>query len=209
MGQIYQAINTSKTVDDFNIKNFVETGTGFCDTVYHMFSLGKDLNIQSVEAYKQVYDDAVKKVGNITSIKIHHGYSHQVLPDLVKELDDNPTMFFHDAHFPGADFKYESYDSEKDDIKRIPLEEELRIVVKNRDVSKDIFVIDDLRVYEKGDFSGGNWEYKDIAGGNGIDFVYELFDETHVIIKSYLHQGFVIMFPIRTKLNLKNYVVQD
>lgn len=207
MGQVYEAVKTKDVFTSFNIKNFVETGTGFTDTVQHIASLNiPELTVHTIEAFQPIYEQAVQKVGHIPNVNLHCGYSHEVLPDIVKGLSSEPTFFWHDAHFPGADFKYCSYDSEKDPTKRIPLENELRIVVANRDVSKDVFVLDDLRVYEDGDYEGGNWEHRATAGGDGIDFVYELFEKTHTIIKSYVCQGFIILFPNGTDAELEKLV---
>jgi hypothetical protein len=207
MGQVYEAVKTRDVFSCYNIKNFVETGTGFADTVQHIVNLNiSDLTIHTIEAFKPIYDECVKKIGHISNVNLHCGYSHKVLPDIVKGLSNEPTFFWHDAHFPGADFKYCSYDSEKDPTKRIPLENELRIVVANRDVSKDVFVLDDLRVYEDGDYEGGNWEHRILAGGDGIDFVYELFEDTHTIIKSYVCQGFIILFPNNKNIEMEKLV---
>lgn len=207
MSQLYEGVKTADIFTAYNIKNFVETGTGFTDTVQHIVRLNiPDLTIHTIEAVESIYEEAIKKIGHISNVNLHCGYSHEVLPGVVKGLSSDPTFFWHDAHFPGADFKYCSYDSEKDPTKRIPLENELRIVVANRDVSGDVFVIDDLRVYEDGDYESGNWEYRSIAGGDGIDFVYELFEDTHTIIKSYVCQGFIILFPNNKNVEMEKLV---
>jgi hypothetical protein len=52
-----------------------------------------------------------------------------------------------------------------------------------------------LRVYEDNNFSDGNWPLRAQAGGNGIDFVHEIFDGSHNIEKDLRHQGFLIITP--------------
>jgi hypothetical protein len=104
-------------------------------------------------------------------------------------------LFFLDAHFPGADFHYESYTSVTDYNIRLPLKRELETISALRDISKDVFIIDDLRVYEDNDYSDGNWPLRSVAGGNGIDFVYQIFEKTHNIQKDLRHQGFLIITP--------------
>jgi hypothetical protein len=36
---------------------------------------------------------------------------------------------------------------------------------------------------------------RESIGGNGIDFVYELFDSSHTIQESYNHEGYIILYP--------------
>ena len=75
-------------------------------------------------------------------------------------------------------------------------------------MSKDIIVIDDIRIYKDGPFENGNFENKALHGGDSLDFVYELLDETHIIVESYLQEGYLICFPIVVDQDkLRNYVV--
>ncbi len=90
-----------------------------------------------------------------------------------------------DAHFPGADFGKSAYNSIADKNLRIPLESEMRKICQLRDVTKDIFIIDDLRIYEDGPFQNGNWSERLKIGGSGIGFVYDLLDKTHHILSDY------------------------
>jgi hypothetical protein len=201
MGQINQAIKVSDVFQTFAIKNFVETGTGVGESLDHVISITDDVNIHTIELMDVLHQELTKKYGSLDRVNLIKGYSHEEIAKLIPNLDDGPTLFWHDAHFPGADFHIDgaTYTSEKDPVKRIPLESELRAVASSgRDISKDIFVIDDLRVYKDGPYQEGNWQYREVAGADNIDFVYELFDETHYIIESYVAQGFLILFPINT-----------
>lgn len=212
MGQIYQAIDAQKVIETFNIANFVETGTGVADTLSYILNTNaNNLQIYSIELMDELYDKLVQKFEGTSNLHLIKGYSHIEIKNILKELSPDPTLFWHDAHFPGADFNINgaTYTSEPDPTKRIPLESELRAIKESgRDISKDIFVFDDLRVYKDGPYDGGNWPLRNVAGADGIDFVYELFDETHIIIESYIAQGFLILFPIDTDIDIcKNLVV--
>ena len=46
---------------------------------------------------------------------------------------------------------------------------------KIRDISNYVFIIDDLRIYEDNNYEHGNWSDRKIYGGDGIDFIYNLF----------------------------------
>jgi hypothetical protein len=41
----------------------------------------------------------------------------------------------------------------------------------------------------------GNWKDRILYGGDGIQFIYDLFDKTHNISKLLNHQGYVILAP--------------
>jgi hypothetical protein len=119
------------------------------------------------------------------------------MQEMVQDLDGN-TLFFLDAHFPGADFHFETYTSTEDYHTRLPLEREVRTLVDLRDTSNDVIIIDDLRVYEDNNYSDGNWPLRSQAGGNGIEFIYELFGKTHIIERDLRFQGFLVITPNKT-----------
>ena len=211
MGCIYQAIKLKEVVETFNIKNFVETGTGMGDSLSSIIELNvEDMNIYTIEVIDEIYNILIEKFGNIKNVDLIKGYTHVEMPKILQKLSSSPTLFWNDAHFPGADYRINgaTYGSEPDRIKRIPLETELRIVKESgRDISKDVFVLDDLRIYKDGPYQNGSWDMREICGDNNIDFVHDLFKDTHSIIESYLCEGFLILFPINSDPNLYKYLI--
>ena len=67
-------------------------------------------------------------------------------------------------------------------------------------MSNDVIVIDDLRIYEDGPFETGNWDERSKYGGDGIEFIEKLFEDTHYVGRSYNAQGFVILFPVTKEM---------
>jgi len=195
MGQLNQAIQIKNVLDFYDIKNFVETGTGQAEVVQTVVEADETLNIHTIEVIPEIYDKNKINFSYLKDVNWHLGTSFDILPEILPDLKGT-TLFWMDAHFPGADFGLSSYGDEKDDDKRLPLKKELETIVENRDVSNDVFVIDDLRIYEDGPFGDGNWEDREKYGGDGIEFIEELFDETHYVVKSYNAQGSVLLFPV-------------
>ena len=199
MGQLNEAIQVKNVLDFYNIDNFVETGTGAAEVVRSISSIKSDLNIHTIEIIEEIFNK--NKISNsyLTNVNWHLGQSSEVMPEILPQLEGN-TLFWLDAHFPGADFGLASYGDEEDLDKRLPLRSELEIIVEGRDVSNDVFVIDDLRVYEDGPFETGNWAERNLYGGDGIAFIEDLFEDTHFVVRSYNKQGFVILLPVSKDL---------
>ena len=195
MGQLNQAIQIKNVLDFYDIKNFVETGTGQAEVVQTVVEADETLNIHTIEVIPEIYDKNKINFSYLKDVNWHLGTSFDILPEILPDLKGT-TLFWMDAHFPGADFGLSSYGDEKDDDKRLPLKKELETIVENRDVTNDVFVIDDLRIYEDGPFGDGNWEDREKYGGDGIEFIEELFDETHYVVKSYNAQGSILLFPV-------------
>ena len=199
MGQLNEAIQVKNVLEFYNIDNFVETGTGAAEVVRSISSIKSDLNIHTIEIIEEIFNK--NKISNsyLTNVNWHLGQSSEVMPKILPQLEGN-TLFWLDAHFPGADFGLASYGDEEDLDKRLPLRSELEIIVEGRDVSNDVFVIDDLRVYEDGPFETGNWAERNLYGGDGIAFIEDLFEDTHFVVRSYNKQGFVILLPVSKDL---------
>ena len=195
MGQLNEAIQIKNVLDFYDIKNFVETGTGQAEVVQTVVEADDSLNVHTIEVIPEIYDKNKINFSYLKDVNWHLGTSFDILPEILPDLKGT-TLFWMDAHFPGADFGLSSYGDEKDDDKRLPLKKELETIVENRDVTNDVFVIDDLRIYEDGPFGDGNWEDREKYGGDGIEFIDELFDETHYVVKSYNAQGSILLFPV-------------
>ena len=195
MGQLNEAIQIKNVLDFYDIKNFVETGTGQAEVVQTVVEADDTLNVHTIEVIPEIYDKNKINFSYLKDVNWHLGTSFDILPEILPDLKGS-TLFWMDAHFPGADFGLSSYGDEKDDDKRLPLKKELETIVANRDVTNDVFVIDDLRIYEDGPFGDGNWEDREKYGGDGIEFIDELFDETHYVVKSYNAQGSILLFPV-------------
>ena len=192
MGRINHPINLEKLVKVLNLKNFVESGTGDCSSMKIAADLNLFENLYGIDLDEDLYNRAVSMFKS--SVKMYNGYSKDEMLKIVGELSDRPTLFWLDAHFPGADYKGAKYDAEKDDSKRIPLEAELKIISENRDITNDVFIIDDLRIYA--DLPGGSWEFRSTAGAENHDFIETLIGKTHLLVEHHRDQGYMLGFPL-------------
>lgn len=204
MGQI-TAFDLNNFIEKNGIKIYFETGTGECVSLEYALRYSFD-KLYSVDIDKDLILSAKNKFSNNDRVELICDLSKNALLSVVPNLDkDKPVLFFLDAHFPGADFHKVSYEQSIREHKKdaFPLEDELRIISSNRDISKDVFVIDDFILYEEGEyesFKAGNlWQYKWLQDELNIQtdssFIYELFKDSHDCIKDVRHQGYLIITP--------------
>lgn len=193
-------------IKKYNLKYYFETGTGVGDCLsyalnydfdeYYTVDIDEDLVSKTYATLKRVNKNINFLIGKSTDIL------DEYLDQIPKE---SPILFYLDAHFPGADFHKCTYEESirEHKIDAFPLEEEIDIIISKRDCSKDVFIIDDLVLYEPGDYTwvlaGNNYEYGWLQEELGIktdsSFLYEKLEKTHNFEKDLRHQGYLIITP--------------
>jgi hypothetical protein len=193
MGELYLH-NLQYYIDKFGCNTFIETGTGIGTGLSYAakfpfrklwsFEYHKELYSKCVERFKDNEKIILSNVGScegIANYKIFHSGP------------DDICLYWLDAHFPGADFHYNSYDHMKDNYDiHMPLKTELSLI---HPANKDVIIIDDLQLYEKGNFELANPEFVEKYGKKDLSKVLELYQDTHNFERDYRHQGFLILTP--------------
>lgn len=197
MGEL-RFFDLSDTVKDYNLDIFIETGTGEGGAIDSVLKYNFK-KLFSIEIVKELYDKCASKFKNNSNIELLNLDSYEGLNIILNKLNkssiDYNILFWLDAHFPGADFHYSKYDSTRDEKIRIPLQSEIELIWNHRKNHKDVFIIDDLRIYEDGPYELGNWPDRKTLGGEGIKFIEDTFGTTHNIIRDYHHQGYLFLIP--------------
>lgn len=205
MGDI-KIYNIKEIIEKCNIDYFVETGTLLGDAVEHV--RGNNLKkVISFEIMEELVDKATKRFEEDDKVDIVLGDSSKVLPDTLSKLDGN-TIFWLDAHFPGADIGINNYVDDIETDTNLPLEKEIRAIAKRIGKYKDVLIIDDLWIYEDGDWEWGTFDNhmakhghsvrrSDLCGGDS-SFIRELFSETHTIKVINKFQGSLVLLPKNT-----------
>ncbi len=182
---------------DVGYRTFVETGTGAGNGVDYALSCGFD-RLFSVEFVPEQAAKMRTKYQS-TPVTIRDGHSPDFLDALFTSgeiAQDERCVFFLDAHFPESDVFGKPYDYEKDIDKRLPLEAELDVLFKHKR-TKDLIIIDDLRIYERCPHGVQNLDQMGlahIARYDAPDFLTR-WQKTHVVDKLYMHEGYVLMTP--------------
>lgn len=137
IGEIFRDINLNKhgiKLTDYN--TFVETGTNYGGTAFHMAQYFK--NIHTIELEPKLYNNCcmIKEAKKINNVNLILGDSAEVFKSILPTLNEK-IIFFLDGHFCGAGTAKGNKDC--------PLLEELQ-TINNRN-SGDVIIIDDYRLF--------------------------------------------------------------
>lgn len=184
----------NRIIHEYKTPNLFETGTFWGDGVAYALEFPFD-KIISVEIIPEIADKAKSRFLAEDRVEIIEADSISGLKKKLPLLKGN-TVFWLDAHFPGADAKLADYESGEDMEFRLPLSREIELISMYRKNFQDVLILDDLRIYEDGLFEKGavppNAKPK---GERNINFVYDFFETTHYVFKSYIDEGYVLLFP--------------
>lgn len=186
--------NLKEIIANYGIENFVETGTLWGDSV--AFALNFNFKkIISVEIIPKIAAKTQERFTSVENVEIIPSDSETALNTHLPLLKEN-ILFWLDAHFPGADAKMAKYEDGDDSEYRLPLFKELLCIKNHRPNFTDVILIDDLRIYEDGRFENGLVpESAKPKCNRNIDFIYQYFNQTHYIFKSYKDEGYILLFP--------------
>ena len=193
-------------IDRYNLKYYFETGTGKAECLEYALRYPFE-EYWTVDIDEDLIEESFNKFKNMSkNINLLIGKSTEILDEYVPQIPkESPTLFYLDAHFPGADFQKCTYEESIREHKKdaFPLEEEVDVILEKTDISKDVFIIDDLVLYEEGDFEclkvGCVWEYgwlqEELDLKTDSKFLYEKFEKTHDFKKDLRSQGYLIITP--------------
>jgi hypothetical protein len=119
----------------FGLRVLVETGTYLGDTVAaNLEVFGR---IYSIELSDELYENAVTRFRRCRHVKLLHGNSGEMLPDVIQEIRV-PTLFWLDGHYSG-------YNTAKGPTET-PIYEELRAIFGHPS-RNHVILIDDARCF--------------------------------------------------------------
>lgn len=193
MGSI-KRFNVARLRDQYKLQYFFETGTWKGDGLAYAAKTGFK-KLYSSEIIDSIAKEAEKRFKHDKRIKIITDASTNALKNFLPEIDAS-CMFWLDAHFPGAEEGLQEYNATKEETVKLPLHVELEIIAARKNLFNDVILIDDLRIYEEGDFESGNMPAHILRPANkALDFVHDLFSDTHTINKSYRSEGYLYLLP--------------
>jgi hypothetical protein len=188
--------NLQPLLEQYGCRILFETGTGLGDAVKYASYFRLDRMV-SVEINRELAEQATDAVGRDPRVSImcdtSEGALRKVLPRIPKTV---PILFWLDAHFPGADYGLGEYQGEANPDLRLPLQRELATIAELRAGARDVLLLDDLRVYEDGEYGQGPCPAEALppAGARNLDCL-QPWQATHDIRRLYQHTGYVMLTP--------------
>jgi hypothetical protein len=184
-------------ISTYNLQTFVETGSARGDSIDYAAKRPEFTRLLSCEIEPLLAIGCISRFNEDPRISIVRMESGLFMR-LITASDLPPALFWLDAHYPGAGFGLGDYDAAIDESERLPLRRELELIALHRH-GEDVILIDDLRIYEPGEYESGplpSW-----APGspreNDAQWIRDLFSETHASITSLRDQGYLILIPRR------------
>lgn len=179
--------------DQLQLQVFVETGTFYGDGVQCALEEGFT-ELHSIELNPH-YVGLARERFKGQPVTIWEGASVARLPDLLLKIQGKKALWWLDAHLQDV------YGLPMEAAHPLPLEQELQLITSSRDVSGDLFIIDDLRIYE--DIPENNWDqedrkrYADYYGSSkGASFVFDLLGNTHAVTRIFREAGYLMAWPL-------------
>lgn len=185
--------NLQKYIDQFDLSVFIETGTAAGHGIRYALTFPFK-SLYSIEYDVGLYNYCKESIKD-SRLTLINATSKDGLEEIFLKNVNGPALIWSDAHFINAPTvgTPENFNS-GEEILRYPLESELEVIKKYAPDS--VIIIDDLRIYENGPFATGNLpEYINAPKNRNIDFVYDLFGDSHIITRDYSAEGYVILTP--------------
>jgi hypothetical protein len=194
------AFDLQALIDEFNLQHLVETGTGYGLSLTHacLFPF-KTLSSCDIESFPIEHAK-----GRLLDDRLYLLQCNS--PDFLKYVcnkiaQEEPILFWLDAHFPGADTGSRGFGDVKDTAIRLPLHEELQAIQTGRPLGQDVLLIDDARIwlddmpYLGADINLGPDFRHLIPEERNIDFVHDIMGHTHDVEMVYKNEGYIKLTP--------------
>lgn len=188
-----------------------ETGTGMAGGTLEAARFAFD-RIYTVEIHPEVAALARPKIEHDSRIVLLEQSSEDAVRSVVPALpEESGVLFWLDAHFPGMDFGFRPTEEPTLDIS-LPLETELELIASLRSVQNDVFLLDDLRIYENGPFFNGSIpDDRSLLDPRqrSIDFVRRILGGTHHLLRYYHEEGYLVCVPKNRPLLKPTQLIHD
>lgn len=183
--------NIEKLIKSFDLSVFIETGTAYGDGL--AFAAQFDFNkLCSIEYDQGLYNICSEKFKDNNKINLLWGDSKTGLEAILEQGVEGNILFWLDSHFHLASTvgNEETFNAGEESL-RYPLQDELDLIKRFRSNSKDVIIIDDLRIYENGPYECGNLPTFINKPKNKLNYNIERYNET----RDYNNEGYLILTP--------------
>ena len=125
----------ARTLKDFGLDTFIESGTSAGDTTARMLIEGAT-RVYTIEAWRQAFTEACQRFYADERVDLRFGDSGELLHEILRDNGGRPALFWLDAHYSG--------DGTAQLDKQTPIVAELKAIAED-DCDGHCIVIDDAR----------------------------------------------------------------
>lgn len=171
MGQIYNGIHQKialKARDEFGLEALVETGTFKGGTA--IWAKDKFEKVITIEYSPNLYEDAVKAIGDAHNVLAIQGDSREWLPSICKGRDNKPTLFWLDSHVMN--------EATKKDPLGCPVLDEIRIINDNF-FGIHVIMVDDYFAIKHNNWASSDYIISRLVDKTGHDRQVRIVDDIY------------------------------
>jgi hypothetical protein len=189
----------AQLVATHGITCFVEGGTGWGQGVRDALAIPALAQIHSVEIDLQTFQRNQRWFKHEPRVTLYHGDTRDVFPMLSsRTFRREAVVWFLDAHFPGSGKAVPEPMLPLPAVPPrdiIPLVDEVIAITEGRDVSRDVFIIDDRCLWEAGDYEGGDEVLlRDALHSDDLVTVERML-HAHLATRYWNDKGYLILTP--------------
>ena len=182
-------------IEKHHLQTFIETGTARGDSLAYAAERHEFLHLMSCDIEPLLAAGACCRFNDDPRVLIVRADSGLFM-QMVARIDLPPAFIWLDAHYPGAGFGLKGYEDMMPETVRLPLGRELEQIRTHRN-GRDVILIDDLRIYELGEWEDGNLPAGTPGAPTekGADWMRYLFADTHTAHTIVRDQGYLLLLP--------------
>ncbi len=182
-----------------DLNTLVETGTGHGHSVISALQVPELRVIHSIEVDHETWHRNTVVFSNEPRVSIHRGESAALLPKIIEGLAPaSRVLWFLDAHFPGSGRLEPLPMKLKGSAQQTaPVEPEVAMILGHRKASTawDVFVVDDLCLFEPGEFEHDAHDLRLMLDLGGLGWLEEVIGDTHTFTRVMRDGGYLIARP--------------
>lgn len=187
------------------LNTLVETGTGHGHSLLAALQVPELVDIRSIEIDHETYHRNRVVFATEPRVRLYWGDSTDLLEEIAVELDalDRRVLWFLDAHFPGSGRldPLPMTVAEQSPAMLVPIAGEVSVIREHRDLSGDVIVVDDLCLFEPGNYETDAAELRAaLAFQGGLAWLDDLLKETHRCERILRDGGYLVALPTCSRL---------
>jgi hypothetical protein len=198
MGRV-GSIGLADLVRTYDLNTFVETGTGWGQSISDALLMTPLTDIRSIEIDEETYLRNNARFNlHKPRLRLYHGDSRNVLPEIITGLSETARVLWYlDAHFPGTGRENPpkmlplTIPAEE----AVPLDGEVERLLLWRPLSRDVIVVDDRCLFEAGGYTAGDDPRFRVNKFTGLERLESALRFTHDILRNTIDTGYVICTP--------------